>query len=109
MTKIVFHQVVFDKIRIQISKAHQNDCQNLSFMRDINEVAKKMARNGLKIAKSLGCAFHFESEFTYDFRQHLLFMYIVYFLRDQVLEKVRTYMKPKPQIFFTMLKRNKRQ
>ena len=34
------------------------------FMRYINEVAKKMARNGLKIAKSLGCAFHFESEFT---------------------------------------------
>ena len=33
-------------------------------MRDINEVAKKMARNGLKIAKSLGCAFHFESEFN---------------------------------------------
>ena len=25
---------------------------------------KKMARNGLKIANSLGCAFHFESEFT---------------------------------------------
>ena len=34
-------------------------------MRDINEVAKKMARNGLKIAKSLGCAFHFESEFRF--------------------------------------------
>ena len=32
-------------------------------MRYINEVAKKMARNGLKLAKSLGCAFHFESEF----------------------------------------------
>ena len=32
-------------------------------MRDINAVAKKMARNGLKIANSLGCAFHFESEF----------------------------------------------
>ena len=32
-------------------------------MRDINEVAEKMARHGLKIAKSLGCAFHFESEF----------------------------------------------
>jgi hypothetical protein len=32
-------------------------------MRDINEVAKNMARSGLKIAKSLGCAFHFESEF----------------------------------------------
>ena len=61
--KIVFYIIVFDQIGIQISWAHQNDHQNLSFMRDINEVAKKMARNGLKIAKSLGCAFHFESEF----------------------------------------------
>ena len=34
-------------------------------MRDVNEVAEKMARNGFKIAKSLGCAFHFESEFIY--------------------------------------------
>ena len=63
MTKIVFYVVVFDQIGIQISWAHQNDRQNLSFMRDVNEAAKKMARNGLKIAKSLGCAFHFESEF----------------------------------------------
>ena len=65
MTKIVFYVVVFDQIGIQISWAHQNDHQNLSFMRDINEVAEKMARNGFKIAKSLGCAFHFESEFTW--------------------------------------------
>ena len=33
-------------------------------MRNINVVAKKMARNGLKIANSLGCAFHFESDFN---------------------------------------------
>ena len=32
-------------------------------MRNINIVAKKMARKGLKIANSLGCAFHFESDF----------------------------------------------
>ena len=32
-------------------------------MRDIDVVAKKMARNRLEIANSLGCAFHFESEF----------------------------------------------
>ena len=32
-------------------------------MRNINVVAKKMARNDFKIAISLGCAFHFESEF----------------------------------------------
>ena len=35
-------------------------------MRDINVVAKKMARNGFKIAKSLGWAFHFESEFLWQ-------------------------------------------
>ena len=35
-------------------------------MRDINIVAEQMARNGLKIAKSLGCAFHFESEFIWE-------------------------------------------
>ena len=64
MTKIVFYVVVFDQIGIQISWVPQNDRQNLNFMRDINEVAEKMARNGLKIAKSLGCAFHFESEFN---------------------------------------------
>ena len=33
-------------------------------MRNINVVAKKMARNGLKIANSLGCAFRFESDFS---------------------------------------------
>ena len=64
MTKIVFYVIVFDQIRISICQAHQNDNQNLSFMRNINVVAKKMARNGLKIANSLGCAFHFESDFS---------------------------------------------
>ena len=59
MTKIVFYVVVFDQIGIQISWAHQ-------IMRDINEVAKTMARNGLEIAKSSGCAFHFESEFIQE-------------------------------------------
>ena len=64
MTKNVFYVVVFDQIGIQISWAHRNDHQNLGFMRDINEVAEKMARNGFEIAKSLGCAFRFESEFS---------------------------------------------
>ena len=47
-------------------------------MRDINEIAKKMARNGLKIANSLGCAFHFESEFSWlfvDYKLTMLFFY----------------------------------
>ena len=43
-------------------------------MRNINVVAKKMARNGLKIANSLGCAFHFESDFIILFRhKYILF------------------------------------
>ena len=63
MTKIVFYVLVFDQIRISICQSHQNDNQNLSFMRNNNVVAKKMARNGLKIANSLGYAFHFESDF----------------------------------------------
>ena len=41
-------------------------------MRDINEVAKKMARNGLEIAKSSGCAFHFESEFNLVLRFYVI-------------------------------------
>ena len=35
-------------------------------MRNNNVVAKKMAKNGLKIANSLGYAFHFESDFTLE-------------------------------------------
>ena len=65
MTQIVFYVIVFDQIGIQISWTHQNETHNFSFMRDFNEVAEKMAGNGFKIAKSLGCAFHFESEFTW--------------------------------------------
>ena len=59
------NDIIYDEIVIQISWTHQNDHQNLSFMRDINEGAEKMDRNGLKIAKSLGCAFHFESELIF--------------------------------------------
>ena len=36
-------------------------------MRDINVVAEKMARIGRKKDNSLGCAFHFESEFRFHF------------------------------------------
>ena len=72
MTKIVFYVVVSDQIGIYINWAHKNDCQNLRFLRDINEVAKKMVRNGFKTAKSLGCAFHFKSEFTSSICNKLL-------------------------------------
>ena len=40
-------------------------------MSNINVVAKKMARNGLKIANLLGCAFRFESDFIVGYRSYL--------------------------------------
>ena len=54
-------------------------------MRYINEVAKNMARSGLKIGMSLGCAFHFESEFI-CITEHFTKLT----LRDMVIGKVTT-------------------
>ena len=50
MKKIVIYVVVFDPIKILIGWAHQNDCQNLSFVKAINVVGQKMSRNGCKMA-----------------------------------------------------------
>ena len=33
-------------------------------MKDVHEVVKKMTRNAGKMAKLIGCAFRFETEFT---------------------------------------------
>ena len=33
-------------------------------MKDVHVVGKKMTRNAGKMAKLIGCAFHFETEFT---------------------------------------------
>ena len=52
MTKIVIHVVVFDPIKISIGLAHQNDLQKLSFVKAINVVVKKMARNSRTMANS---------------------------------------------------------
>ena len=49
-TKIVIFVIAFDPIKIFIDWAHQNDRQNLIFMKSICVVNKKMARNGLKRA-----------------------------------------------------------
>jgi hypothetical protein len=54
-TKNVFHVVAFDLIRIQTSLAPQNEHQNLSFVKDIHVVGKRMTRNDHKIAKCKGC------------------------------------------------------
>jgi hypothetical protein len=50
--KNVFYVVAFDPIKIFLSWALQNDCQNLSFVKPINVVGKKMARNDHKMANS---------------------------------------------------------
>ena len=50
--KDVFYVVGFDPIEILISWALQNDSQNLSFVKAINDVGKKMARNTSKMANS---------------------------------------------------------
>ena len=41
--------LAFDPIKIKTLYASQNDCQNLSFVKDINVVGKKMTRNGQKM------------------------------------------------------------
>ena len=50
MKKILIYVVVFDPIKILIPWAHQNDHQNLSFVKTINLVGRKMTRNTLKMA-----------------------------------------------------------
>ena len=52
MKKIVIYVVVFNPIKILIGWAHQNDHQNLSFVRAVNVVGRKMTRNTCKMAKS---------------------------------------------------------
>ena len=52
MKKIVFYVVFFDPIKILIGLAHQNDRQNLIFMKAINVVGRKMTRNTRKTVNS---------------------------------------------------------
>ena len=60
----VFHIVAFDSIEFQICLDPQNDNQNLNFVKDVHVVGEKMARNAGKMAKLIGCAFHFKTEFN---------------------------------------------
>jgi hypothetical protein len=50
--KNVFYVVAFDPMNFFLGWALQNDLQNLSFVKAINAVGGKMARNGHKMAKS---------------------------------------------------------
>ena len=44
----MIYVVAFDPIKIQTCLAPQNDCQNLSFVKDNNVIGEKMTRNGCK-------------------------------------------------------------
>ena len=50
MEKIAFCVITFDPIKIQTHSAPQNDCLNLSFVKDIHVVGKKMTRKCRKTA-----------------------------------------------------------
>ena len=45
-----FYVINFEPIEVQTCSAPQNDSLNLSFVKDVSVVAKKMAKNGCKIA-----------------------------------------------------------
>ena len=45
-----YYAIAFDPIEIQTHQAPQIDHLNLSFLKDINVVDKKMARKGYKMA-----------------------------------------------------------
>ena len=49
-TNLRFCVITFEPIKIQTCSTPQNDRLNLSFMKDIHVVGKKMARNGRKKA-----------------------------------------------------------
>ena len=47
-TQIVIYGIDFDPIKIQTCLAPQNDCQNLSFVKDNYVDGEKLTRNGHK-------------------------------------------------------------
>ena len=49
--KIVIYVIAFDPIKIYTDWAHQNDGQNLSFVKYIYVVGGKMTGNGCKMSK----------------------------------------------------------
>ena len=57
MTKNEFCVIAFDQIKIQASKTSQNVGLSPIFVKDINVVGGKKARNGHKMANSWGCLF----------------------------------------------------
>ena len=51
MKQFVFNVIAFVPIKIQTCLAPQNDSQQLSFLKDIYVVGKKITKNGHKMAK----------------------------------------------------------
>ena len=66
MKKIVIYVVVFYPIKIIVGWAHQNNRENLSFVKAINVVGEKMARNTSKMVISYLCHFRFKTEFKHS-------------------------------------------
>ena len=62
----MIYVITFDPTKIFIDWAHQNDPQNLIFVKAINVVVKKMARNGRTMANSYHCGLFARPVFTYD-------------------------------------------
>ena len=55
----MIYVITFVPTKIFIDWAHQNDWQNLSFVKAINVAAKKMARNGGTMARNGGTMANF--------------------------------------------------
>ena len=49
MEIFAFYNIAIEPIKVQTRSASQNDCPNLSFVKDTYANAKKMARKGGKI------------------------------------------------------------
>ena len=75
--KFVFFAVAFDPIKIQTCSAPQNDRPQLSFLKDMYVVGKKMTRNGSKKAKLKGSIFYIESEYNYNNYYNIIMAYTV--------------------------------
>ena len=62
--KNVIYVIAFDPIKIWMIWVLQNDSQNLSFVKDINVVGKKMTRYGCKMTISKSCIFFNRTDFS---------------------------------------------
>ena len=64
LNTFVIYVLAFDPIKINALYASQNDRQNLSFVKDINVVGNKMARNGCEMTISKSRLFFNQTDFN---------------------------------------------